>query len=272
MISVIESKRSVPNRYTIYLITSVLMLQGCLSLLAAQEPDSLDEVGQGDVFSRMESVTVRVWAESETQTGDVVASGGGSGFVVAPGYVVTNSHVAFDRGVLLAATASAWEREYLRTEPLTFSYSVLLGQGLEIKAAVVWRSDKDLAILKLAEPLARDPVVLSPSDQISRGRTVYAMGFPGAADRGTDASFFTPSLTRGTLSRVLTDEKGRNLYQTDAAINPGNSGGPLFNECAEIVGINVEKSLTPVRNVDGEMVRVPEGEGIGWALQVDELI
>ena len=74
--------------------------------------------------------------------------------------------------------------------------------------------------------------------------------------------------------------KTSHCIQTEAAINPGNSGGPLLDEFGRVIGINVAKSLALVATVvpDSEqgsaisLQRLPLSEGIGWAIQVDELL
>ena len=90
----------------------------------------------------------------------------------------------------------------------------------------------------------------------------------------------TVKISKGIISAFVKSPEGTGLYQTDAAINPGNSGGPLFNEYGHVVGINTAKALTLVMtmslNANGVPVqtptRVPEGEGIGWAVQSDEIM
>ena len=66
------------------------------------------------------------------------------------------------------------------------------------------------------------------------------------------------TLTKGVVSSVGRLIKGAHYIQTDAPINPGNSGGPLFNDSAEIIGINT--------------MIFKESQGIGFAIPVDLLM
>jgi len=191
----------------------------------------------------------------------------GSGFVTGDGrYVVTNAHVVGgdgDGGEL----------------------GILPDRETGVRARVVWKSPrKDLAVLELERRVDRPPAVFAPKDSVEDAHTVYALGFPGAADDPrvvNDASLFEVKITRGVVSsREVRSRDGVRYYQTDAPINPGNSGGPLCNEYGEVVGINVAKSMAlamvvgqdasgaPVESLE----RVSRGEGIGWAVQADELL
>jgi S1-C subfamily serine protease len=184
--------------------------------------------------------------------------GQGSGFIIGEGkYVVTNWHVAS------CAT-------------LGNELKIQVGQLELVPVTLIRRSEpKDLAILEVQRALNRPPVKLVTSDRVAEGQTVYALGFPGAAE--SQSEDIRVSITKGIISARTTRKKTAvDLYQTDAAINPGNSGGPLFNEDGHVIGINTLKALTAavVVGADGKPAteRLPVGEGIGWAVQVDELI
>ncbi len=196
--------------------------------------------------------------------GDKAATG--SGFVTGKGkYVVTNWHV-------VASTSEGAK------------IVILLSQDDVVAAEVAGKSeDKDLAVLKLDRKIKRPSVKFSLSNRVKNMDVVYALGFPGAADDEdlVDAqSAFKVKSSKGIISAFVKSPKGINLYQTDAAINPGNSGGPLFNEYGQVVGINVTKSMTYMVTIKEnelglsvpDLVRVPLGEGIGQAIQADELL
>lgn len=182
---------------------------------------------------------------------------GGSGFVVGDGsHVVTNWHVVNceEKGCDI--------------------YVFIEGKGSIPCGVITYSEAKDLALLKTEINTGRQPVVFSPKRHVYKTETVLAAGFPGAAFMdGVDinSSIKEVKITKGVISAFVQSDAGTNLYQIDAAINPGNSGGPLFNECGEVVGINELKALTAVIDLNGSAVRVPEGEGIGFAIQADEL-
>lgn len=203
-------------------------------------------------IEQMKQSTVRILCITGT------GGGTGSGFVVGEGkHIVTNLHVIScitEKGKIFVET----------------------GQLQAVPAEVVrYSKPKDLAILEVGRSLNRPPVTLVTSDHVTEGQTVYAMGFPGAAESQTE--HVRVSITKGIISaRTTRKNTAVDLYQTDAAINPGNSGGPLFNEDGYVIGINTLKALTAaiIVGADGKQTieRLPVGEGIGWAVQVDELI
>ncbi len=149
--------------------------------------------------------------------------------------------------------------------------------GDNTDAEVVWGSRQtDLAILKLARALDRPVVELVLSEHMRKAQDVWALGFPGAGmDEDTtdlDTSATEVKVTRGIISGLVQSPSGTDLYQIDAALNPGNSGGPLFDACGRVAGINSAKSLTMIIDVEGNRTRVPEGEGVGWAVRADVLV
>ncbi|MFZ4789738.1 MAG: trypsin-like peptidase domain-containing protein [Candidatus Competibacteraceae bacterium] len=168
---------------------------------------------------------------------------GGSGFIIGAGHhLVTAWHVAdcITEGGDLA---------------------VLLNSGEILKAREVWHSSvKDLAVLELDRPSNRPPVTFATQDGVDIAQIVYVIGFPGAADIGTTLTgrLAEAKITRGILSAKVQSPDGIALYQTDAAINSGNSGGPLFDEEGRVIGINFARATT--------------GEGVGWAVRIDELL
>ena len=205
-------------------------------------------------IDKMKASTVLVLCTK--RTGNNVQLGTGSGFVVGEGkQIVTNWHV-------VSCTAEGG------------SAGVLLGEQT-IPVKVLGSSiRKDLAILEPERPLGKPAVMLMTSERVTEGQAVYALGFPGEAQARSEE--FNVSVTKGIVSALVTSQTGVHQYQTDAAINPGNSGGPLFNEDGYVIGINTAKALAAalVLGRDGKLTteRLPSGEGIGWAVQINELI
>ncbi|MBF0449745.1 MAG: trypsin-like peptidase domain-containing protein [Candidatus Magnetomorum sp.] len=195
------------------------------------------------------------------KTGGGIVSG--TGFIVGQGrHVITNYHVIMQ----------AQRNEIF----------ILINRDNIIPAKVIWQSTtKDLAILELNRNSGRKPVQFATSDTVSDGETVYALGFPVAADSIiVSYNFSEVTITKGIISRTLVSEQGNKYYQIDAAINPGNSGGPLFNRYGDVIGVNTLKSLANAVAIQPDengnptrtMVRVTEGEGIGFAVQSDEIL
>ncbi len=202
-------------------------------------------------IEQMKESTVRILCRVGQKIGT------GSGFVTGKGsHVVTNWHV-------VSCTSEGGQAV------------IFLGRNNIIKSHVIGKSEqKDLAILETEQNLNKPPVEFATSDMADYADTVYALGFPGAADEVVDMqSYSEVKISKGIISAFVRSQEGTKLYQTDAAINPGNSGGPLFNEYGQVVGINDMKSLVRVEVFEqNEAVRVPRGEAIGWAIQADELL
>lgn len=161
----------------------------------------------------------------------------GTGFFIgkageAPTYIVTNCHVVED--FILAG-------KNLGGAELTVVYDK---NDREEAYLVAYDAEKDLAILKLADPTSkRTPLTLrEPKDELL-GSGVYAVGYPLAADLTVQAvnSFNKndATVTAGSVSRLLTESgTGRKLIQTDTALSGGNSGGPLTDGDGNVLGIN----------------------------------
>lgn len=208
-------------------------------------------------IERMKASTIRIFCTMRDGK-----SSTGSGFIIGSGkHAVTNWHVVdcVNDGGRVAIAMSSTSR---------------------IQAAVLAKPPgKDLAVLELEEQPGKPPVKFAGSAMVKDADTVYALGFPSAADDGIGEGRFEVKITRGIISAFVTslaepqiDQAETQLYQTDAGINPGNSGGPLFNEYGQVIGVNVWKSLVPVRTETGDIVRVPEGDNIGWAIRINELL
>ena len=160
----------------------------------------------------------------------------GTGFVVDNEYVVTNHHVTDDSEFTKDGGAS--ERV------------VVDGSTKNLRAAqLVWQSaELDLAVLKIPG-LTRPTLKVSgapPLDYPDKAASVWAIGFPGIADRSinSETAFALSTVTQGIVGKVVMGRAGqkdkvRPIIQHNASINKGNSGGPLFDNCGVVVGVNI---------------------------------
>ncbi len=144
----------------------------------------------------------------------------GSGFVVAPGVVVTNAHV-------VAGMPSPVVEDASGTHPTTVVY---------------FDPRFDLAVMRVAG-LTERPLVLDPTD-VPRGTTATVLGYPGggpftAAPAGVMASFDAEG--RDIYGQGLTV---RNIYEIEAVVRPGNSGGPLVAGNGKVLGVVFSRSTT----------------------------
>jgi len=144
-------------------------------------------------------------------------AGTGTGIIYnADGRAITNAHVV-EGAVILKVQAP--------------------GTSRWLSAKIVGLSPcDDLAVIDIAGS-GFTPATLGESDDLKLGEELIALGYPLAADLGTDLT-----VTRGIVSKLHAQlDQLEDLIQTDASINPGNSGGPLVNMRGEVVGINTVK-------------------------------
>ncbi len=142
----------------------------------------------------------------------------GSGFVVAPGLVVTNAHV-------VAGIAHPMVEDM---------------NGSHQTSVVLFDPSYDLALMRvggLTEPtLALDPA------NVARGTTAAVLGYPEggqftATPAGVMAEFEAEG--RDIYGQGLTL---RNVYEVQAVVRPGNSGGPLVEPDGEVIGVVFSRS------------------------------
>ncbi len=183
--------------------------------------------------------------------------GTGTGFVVAPGMVVTNAHV-------VAPLDPA--RVYVVNRRLGRPVAVQVAAQTHDPAP----GKPDFALLRLPS----DAAALSPlglTRVASRLDPVIAAGFPQAIMQ-TDANFQAlldgnirsiPELavTDGLISAVQSLASGLTVMPHTAAISRGNSGGPLVDRCGRVVGVNTFGFFN-----------AEQGERVSYAQKEDSLI
>ena len=157
--------------------------------------------------------------------------GMGSGFVVAPGYIVTNYHV-----VEVPPEASSADIYIVPHKDSGANYQ-------PVQLVKSW-TDGDLALLQ-AKDLKIAPLKLYLSPY--KNQRVVAMGYPDVTDHllnRTGTELLEPGdayVTQGSIALFASTNPDGSRVDTlfhTAPINHGNSGGPLLNECGQVVGVN----------------------------------
>lgn len=142
----------------------------------------------------------------------------GSGFVAAPGLVMTNAHVI--AGI---------------SRP-----TVIDGNGRHRAATVYYNPKKDLAILR-AEGLAGPPLTLV-EEEMNRDTKAVTLGYPGGGDfRATSASIVGryEAVGRDIYNRRVVV---RSVYELQSFIESGNSGGPVVLPDGRVIGVIFARS------------------------------
>jgi S1-C subfamily serine protease len=145
----------------------------------------------------------------------------GSGFVVAPDYVLTNAHV-------VAGVHAPRVQEQNGAE-----------QGGTV---VLYDPAIDVAVLRTTENPG--PTLHLDATDVERGARGAVVGYPGGGDLTGKAA-----AVRGTIRAVGRDIYGngtvtREVYELQSVIRPGNSGGPFVLVDGQVAGLVFAASTT----------------------------
>ena len=143
----------------------------------------------------------------------------GSGFVVAPGLVVTNAHV-------VAGTDEQW---------------ITQADGDTAAAVVVFDPNLDLAILRAPE-LDAPPLRLLRTE-VERGRGGAILGYPGSGPLEATAAAVRQVIEPVGRNVYGEGEVRRRVYELQASIRRGNSGGPFVLPDGKVAGVVFANSV-----------------------------
>lgn len=134
----------------------------------------------------------------------------GSGFCIAPGFIVTNYHVI--------------------QKSSRFKVKLANGDTHDVQRIAATDELNDLAILETGLPASKLlPLPLSPSLP-QEGERVFVISNP----RGLQGT-----ISDGIVSSIRRFASGRLLVQMTAAISPGSSGGAVINLRGQVIGVAV---------------------------------
>jgi hypothetical protein len=139
----------------------------------------------------------------------------GTGFVVAPGRVLTNAHVVESCTALRIRTTGGQE------------FAAMIGPR---------DAARDLALLSVAGGELGPPLAFRAGPEMRRGDGVVTYGFPLAGLLGSG-----PTLTTGEIAALSGLRDNQTQYQISAPVQPGNSGGPLLDLSGQVVGVVTSK-------------------------------
>lgn len=166
-------------------------------------------------------LTLMLWcASSGADSGDPTAIRSGTGWVLAPHFIVTNQHVVGDAEEVLL----------IRSDDKQLIADVAVRDPVNDLALLRPRNIEDLPP---GLPLANEPSRV--------GASVFTLGYPLLTMMGREAK-----MTTGYISARTGVHGDPRAYQISVPIQPGNSGGPVLNMNGEVVGvatasINIER-------------------------------
>jgi S1-C subfamily serine protease len=145
----------------------------------------------------------------------------GSGFVVAPGYVVTNAHVV--AGVRAPVVQSPG-RDDLAATP------------------VLYDPRTDVAVLHVQGPVG--PPLALHQGALGRGAKGAILGYPGGGPLVVGGAGIRREMSAEGRDVYGRSTVTRNVYELQADVRPGNSGGPFVLPSGEVAGIVFAASTT----------------------------
>ena len=175
-----------------------------------------------------EQSTLKIETQSDPPAMTLEGASVGTGWPIADGYVVTSNHVvAGCQDVVVIST---------------------LGEKLAARLALQDQV-KDIAILKVSDPLKLPPALPLAKKRARLGTAVFTIGFPRVDYMGRSPKLFT-----GVISSVNGLHDDPASYHTTVPVQPGNSGGPLLNMNGEVVGLVT--SMLGLRDKENGDVRI----------------
>ncbi len=112
-------------------------------------------------------------------------------------------------------------------------------------SATVTNSDATLGFAEItaSKPIAqRSPVSLGRVETLSKGQTVFALGFPKVSANGSYTVKDVTASQGKVINSTYAVGKDLNVLLTSCTIDQTNSGGPLVTEDGVVVGISLGQS------------------------------
>jgi S1-C subfamily serine protease len=149
----------------------------------------------------------------------IISTGGcgqvieGSGFVVAPGIVVTNAHVV------------AGARHVTAEDPVQ-SFTA---------TPILFDSNFDLAVLRV--PYLSLPSLKVDAGYVTRGTKAVVMGYPNGGPFNAQPAGVLLNFDPDSTNIYGSSSVQRDIYELQSVVRPGNSGGPLVEPNGTVIGV-----------------------------------
>ncbi len=172
--------------------------------------------------------------------GSPVSFTNGTGFMIAPGILVTVAHLVHRDADVANPTLQLFE--VIRAPDI--------GQRLETAVLIAEDIARDMALLRIDDPRSEDSVTLA-TERVELGNSAGSLGFPLATVRytGVDKVFHLVERFQGmsiSALHTMVDEYGREftVYETDAPMYRGSSGCPGFLLNEQVFGMHVKSVVS----------------------------
>lgn len=147
----------------------------------------------------------------------------GSGWVAAPGLVVTNAHVV--AGIVAPYIIDREGSRHLKT------------------TVVVFDPEVDIAILRVAGlPAAAKPLPLERTNA-DRGTGGAVLGYPGGGTFTAVPAALLSEIEATGRDIYNQNVTTRSVYEIQSDVRPGNSGGPFVTSSGQVVGVVFSASV-----------------------------
>ena len=147
----------------------------------------------------------------------------GSGWVAAPGLVITNAHVV--AGIGAPYVIDRENHRHLGTRVVVFDPEV------------------DIAVLRVTNlPTSAKPLALERSDE-PRGTGGAVLGYPGGGPFTAGPAALLTQIEATGRDIYNQNVTTRSVYEIQADVRPGNSGGPFVTTAGQVVGVVFSASV-----------------------------
>jgi len=197
-------------------------------------------------------------------------------FVLGPEGLTSGSGVVLSRDGLVATNFHVIEENVELAWKIVVADHVSAEEHQREAEIVQAFPGEDLAVLRVAG-LNRPPATFANfgGHELEKGLEIYALGFPGAADRlgPPDEASLVPGVVSRTFAGPWTAGAPTvRIIQHTAPTNPGNSGGPLVNRCGQVVGLNTQREAQVVLGPGGIPLVTDPIQGVFYASSAEVLM
>lgn len=227
-----DQLQRVPAAFTAVLGTTgfpdILGPFGTTPMQEVPPPDPV--LAESEVVNRVEPSVLKILGRAESCSRALE----GSGFVAAPGLVMTNAHVVAG------------------TDQVT-----VMSGGQELEAdVVVYDPNVDVAVLRVPDLAA--PVLPFAEEYARTGDDAIVLGYPGNGPYRPDAARVRERVTLRGPDIYRAQTVDREVYILRGTVREGNSGGPLVTPDGKVVGVVFGAAM--------------DAEDTGYALTLDQVL